>query len=205
MSVDLLFYEKELYEKGFANICGIDEAGRGPLAGPLFVGAAIMDTEYILKGVNDSKCLTPKQREELYPGIIENAIGYKTVEISVEEIDRINILNATKLGMVRASEEIFPMPDYLLVDAVKAGFVFPYMPLIKGDTLSYSIACASILAKVERDALMLKYAEIYPEYGFEKHKGYGTPLHIEMLKKYGPCPLHRTTFIKNFIGCEIAV
>jgi ribonuclease HII len=198
MKIDLLKYEKELFKKGYNLICGIDEAGRGPLAGPVMVGAAIMDMDYIIPEVNDSKQLCEKTRERLYDEVLAAAIGYKTVAIDCQTIDEINILNATKLGMQQAAEGLFPFPDILLVDAVKCDFCCPSISLIKGDALSYSIAAASILAKVERDRQMRKYAELYPEYGFEQHKGYGTKLHIEMLKKYGPCPIHRKSFIKNF-------
>lgn len=196
---DLLVYERELAEKGYRFICGIDEVGRGPLAGPVTVCAAIMDLHDIVDRVNDSKKLSEKVRENLYPLIKERAVDYKIVMVSPEEIDRINILQATLKAMDEASKALVPAPDYLLVDAVRHDFSFPYMPIIKGDSLSYSIACASILAKVERDRMMTEYAKEYPEYGFEKHKGYGTAFHIEMIKKYGPCPLHRRTFIKRFV------
>lgn len=196
--MDLLKFERELLKKGHSLICGIDEAGRGPLAGPVMVGAAIMDMDYIIPEVNDSKKLSEKKREELYDEVLAASLGYNTIAIDVEVIDEINILNATKLGMRKAVENLFPLPDMLLIDAVKEDFNMPSMSIIHGDALSYSIASASILAKVERDRIMRKYAEIYPQYGFEKHKGYGTKLHIEMLKKYGPCPIHRKTFIKNF-------
>lgn len=198
--IDLLQYENSLIKKGHQYICGIDEAGRGPLAGPVMIGAAVMDLSCIIEGINDSKQLSEKERNNLYPRIKECAIGYTTVAVSHEDIDRINILNATKRGMIRAAELIFPSPDCFLIDAVKETFPAPSYSLIKGDCVSYSIACASILAKVERDELMLEYAEMYPEYGFEKHKGYGTKLHIERLKKYGPCPIHRKTFIRHFIS-----
>lgn len=198
--MDLLKYEKELLEKGHSLICGIDEAGRGPLAGPVMIGAAIMDMDYIIPEVNDSKKLTEKKREELYDEVVAAAIGYKTIAIDIDVIDDINILNATKMGMKKAVDNLFPLPDILLIDAVKENFNMPSISIIHGDALSYSIASASILAKVERDRIMRDYAKIYPEYGFEQHKGYATKLHIEMLKKYGPCPIHRKSFIKNFIG-----
>ncbi len=198
--IDLLKYEKELLQKGHNLICGIDEAGRGPLAGPVMVAAAIMDMDYILPEVDDSKKIAENKREELYDQVLACAIGYKTVAIDIDIIDEINILNATKLGMKKAIEGLFPLPDYLLVDAVKQDFGMPSMAIIKGDALSYSIASASIIAKVERDRIMRDYAKTYPQYGFERHKGYATKLHIQMLKKYGPCPIHRRTFIKNFFG-----
>lgn len=198
--MNLLRYENELMQKGISLICGIDEAGRGPLAGPVMVGAAIMDLDNIIPEVNDSKKLTEKVRERLYDEVLAASIGYGTVAIDCDVIDDINILNATKKGMKDVVDRLFPLPDILLVDAVKDDFSLPSISIIKGDATSYSIAAASILAKVERDRLMLKYAEIYPEYGFERHKGYGTKLHIEMLKKYGPCPIHRKSFIKNFFN-----
>ena len=196
--MNLLRYEKELLKRGLNLICGIDEAGRGPLAGPVMVGAAIMDMDNIILDVDDSKKLSEKERERLYDEIVAAAIGYATVAVDCDIIDEINILNATKRGMRAVVDKLFPLPDILLVDAVEDDFSLPSISIIKGDAKSYSIAAASILAKVERDRLMRKYAEIYPEYGFEKHKGYPTKLHIERLKKYGPCPIHRKSFIKNF-------
>jgi ribonuclease HII len=197
---DLLTFEKELISQNYRYIAGMDEAGRGPLAGPVMVGCCIMDLDDIIPDVNDSKKLTAKKREYLYDIIKEKSLSYKTVAIDHKEIDEINILNATKKGMKIAVNALLPIPDIVLVDAVKYDFGIPSKAIIHGDALSYSIGAASILAKVERDRLMIKYAEVYPEYGFEKHKGYGTKLHIEMLKKYGPCPIHRTTFIKNFFS-----
>ena len=196
--IDLLQYEKKLIQDGYTLIAGMDEAGRGPLAGPVTVGCCIVKLDDIIDGINDSKKLTPLKREKLFDIIKEKSIAYSIVDVNCEEIDKINILNATKKGMKIALDNINPKAEFLLVDAVKDDFGIPYMPIIHGDALSYSIAAASVLAKVHRDELMRKYAEIYPEYGFEKHKGYGTKLHIEMLKKYGPCPIHRQTFIKNF-------
>lgn len=196
--IDLLQYEKQLIKDGYTLIAGMDEAGRGPLAGPVSVGCCIMNLDDIIDGINDSKKLTPLKREKLFDIIKEKSIAYSIVDVDCDEIDKINILNATKKGMKIALGNINPKAEFLLVDAVKDDFSIPYMPIIHGDALSYSIAAASVLAKVHRDELMRKYAEIYPEYGFEKHKGYGTKLHIEMLKKYGPCPIHRQTFIKNF-------
>ena len=196
--IDLLQYEKKLIQDGYTLIAGMDEAGRGPLAGPVSVGCCIMNLDDIIDGINDSKKLTPLKREKLFDIIKEKSIAYSIVDVDCDEIDKINILNATKKGMKIALDNINPKAEFLLVDAVKDDFGIPYMPIIHGDALSYSIAAASVLAKVHRDELMRKYAEIYPEYGFEKHKGYGTKLHIEMLKKYGPCPIHRQTFIKNF-------
>ena len=196
--VDMLKFERELTEKGVGLIAGMDEAGRGPLAGPVTVGCCIMDLKDIIDGVNDSKQLTEKKREELFPIIKEKAIAYSVINIDYDVIDDINILNATKKGMKQALNSLLPYPEYLLVDAVKHDFGIPYKAIIHGDALSYSIACASILAKVTRDKIMEDYDAVYPEYGFAKHKGYGTKQHIEALKKYGPCPIHRKTFIKNF-------
>lgn len=196
--IDLLTYEKELLRQNINLIAGMDEAGRGPLAGPVMVGCCIMDLDDIIPDVNDSKMLSAKQRDYLYDIIKEKCVCSVTVAVEHDEIDDINILNATKKAMKIAVNSLFPIPETVLVDAVKYDFGIPYKAIIHGDALSYSIGAASILAKVERDRLMEKYAEIYPEYGFEKHKGYGTKLHIEMLKKYGPCPIHRKTFIKNF-------
>lgn len=197
--VDLFKYENEYKLLGHTLIAGMDEAGRGPLAGPVTVGCCIMDTNYIIPEINDSKKLSEKKREYLYDFIVDNAICYNVCNIDEKQIDIINILNATKQGMKEAVNALFPIPQIVLVDAVKYDFGIPSVPIIHGDALSYSIACASILAKVQRDRLMLQYANLYPEYGFEKHKGYGTKYHIEMLQKYGPCPIHRKTFIKHFI------
>lgn len=181
-------------------IAGIDEAGRGPLAGPVVCACVIMplDEDKLIDGINDSKKLTEKKREELYDKIIERAIAYSIVEVDERTIDRINILNATKLGMKRALDGLKVKPDIVLIDAVKIDTDLPQDNIIKGDAKSYNIASASILAKVYRDRLMKKLSEKYPQYNFAKHKGYGTKEHIENLKKYGKCELHRETFIKNF-------
>ena len=191
------------YEKKYPGkiIAGIDEAGRGPLAGPVVCASVIMplDENNLIEGINDSKKLSHKERERLYPLIIEKAISYCIVEIDNDIIDKINILNATKLGMKKALNALSVKPDIVLVDAVKIDTYLPQDNIIKGDSLSYNIASASILAKVYRDRLMMKYDLKYPEYQFTKHKGYGTKLHIENIKKYGKCNLHRQTFIKKFI------
>ena len=197
--VDMLKFERELVDKGVTLIAGMDEAGRGPLAGPVTVACCIMDLNKVIDGVNDSKQLTEKKREDLFPIIKENAIAYSVINVDYDVIDEINILNATKKGMKDALNSLFPYPEYLLVDAVKHDFGIPYKAIIHGDALSYSIACASVLAKVTRDKIMEGYDKVYPEYGFAKHKGYGTKQHIEALQKYGPCPIHRKTFIKNFV------
>lgn len=198
-SVNNLEYEKELLNNGVYLIAGMDEAGRGPLAGPVTAACCIMDLTDIIDGVDDSKKLTEKKRDLLFDKIKEKAICHSIINADENVIDEINILNATKKAMTEAVNSLFPFPQYLLVDAVKHDFGVPYKAIIHGDALSYSIAAASILAKVSRDRLMTEYAEKYPEYGFDKHKGYGTKAHIEAIKKYGPCPIHRMSFIKNFL------
>ena len=195
---DLLVNERALLGEGFNYICGVDEAGRGPLAGPVCAGACIPDLSNIISGVNDSKKLTEKKRDLLYEQLKDACFSYKTVFVDAQIIDDINILNATKMAMKEAIMSMFPLPDMVLIDAVKLDIPYRSASLIHGDAVSYCIAAASIFAKVERDRLMIEYAEKYPEYGFESHKGYGSKHHIEMLKKYGPCPIHRKTFIKNF-------
>lgn len=197
---DLLRYERDLLSKGYKLIGGIDEAGRGPLAGPVAAACCIPDLSVIFDEINDSKKLTAKKREKLFDIITDTSIAQSVVFVDEKIIDEINILNATKQAMNSAVWSLLPTPDHLLVDAVKYDFGIPSKSIIHGDALSYSIAAASILAKVSRDRLMDSYAELYPEYGFEKHKGYGTAYHVEMLKKYGPCPIHRKTFIKNFFS-----
>ncbi len=195
-------FENRYLANGCKLIAGIDEAGRGPLAGPVAVAIAIMplDKDSIIDGVNDSKKLTEKKREALYDQIVDRAIAYHVELVDEDTIDSINILNATKLGMLTCLETIDPKPDITLIDAVELETEYPTKSIIKGDTLSYSIACASILAKVTRDRLMLELDEKYPEYGFKKHKGYGTKAHIEALKKYGKCPIHRDSFIGHFVN-----
>lgn len=197
----MLEYENSLIKEGYRLIAGIDEAGRGPLAGPVTVAVCIMplDADKIIDGVNDSKKLTPRKREELYDKIINTATAYSIVNIGEKVIDEINILNATKLGMKKCLENIDVTPDYVLIDAVKIDSEIPYSAIIHGDALSYSIACASILAKVSRDRLMTTFDEKYQGYGFAKHKGYGTKLHKEMLLKYGPCEIHRPSFLKKIL------
>lgn len=196
-------FDLKYKDNGYNLIAGCDEAGRGPLAGPVAIGVCIMPLEKdkIILGVNDSKKLTAKKREQLYDEIIKTAICYNIVLIDEKTIDEINILNATKLGMAKAINELKQKPDIALIDAVKnLDIDVKQEGIIKGDALSYNIACASILAKVYRDRYMLKLDSEYPEYCFSKHKGYGTKLHIEMLKKYGPCKYHRKTFITHFIN-----
>ena len=195
---DLLVTERALLAQGCNFICGVDEAGRGPLAGPVCAGACIPDLSNLIAGVNDSKKLTEKKRELLYEPLKEACFSHRTVFVDAETIDEINILNATKQAMREAILSMFPFPDMVLIDAVKLDLPYKSQSIIHGDAVSYCIAAASIFAKVERDRLMLEYAGKYPEYGFESHKGYGSKHHIEMLKKYGPCPIHRKTFIKKF-------
>ena len=193
-----LDYELELKNKGYEYICGCDEAGRGPLAGPVAVAACIMPLDNLIEGIDDSKKISQKKREELYVKIINTALAYNVVFIDENEIDRVNILNATKEGMEKAINGLSIKPDYVLVDAVKGlNLNCEYLPIIKGDALSYSIGAASILAKVTRDRLMLEMDKEYPEYNLKKHKGYGTKEHIENIKKYGPSPIHRLSFIKK--------
>jgi ribonuclease HII len=199
--IDWFAYERAAEEKGYQFICGIDEAGRGPLAGPVFAAAVILPRDMLIEGVNDSKKLSEKKREELFDVIREKAISYSVGFATETEIDTINILQATFLAMKRACDGLSVKPDYALVDGNRMPWLdVETQTIIKGDSLSQSIAAASILAKVSRDRLMAEIDQIYPEYQFAKHKGYGTALHIEMLKKYGPCPVHRKTFLKNILG-----
>ena len=195
----MLDYEKKYYDNGIVLIAGVDEAGRGPLAGPVCVASVIMPTTPIIEGINDSKKLSEKKREMLYEQIINTAISYKIELIDNTVIDEINILNATKLGMKRCIENMDVIPQTAIIDAVKIDTEIPTDSIIKGDSLSYNVAAASILAKVTRDRLMCELDEKYPEYGFKKHKGYGTKAHIQALKTYGKCPIHRNTFIGNFV------
>lgn len=194
--------EKSLYQKGFQKIAGIDEAGRGPLAGPVVVASVIMPQNSILEGINDSKKVSEKKRERLYDLIIEEAICYSVAVIGQDVIDEINILNATKQGVSKVVQELQIKPNLILVDALTHIDTngIPYDSIIKGDAKCYSIAAASILAKVTRDRIMRQWDEIYPQYGFSTHKGYGTAKHIEAIKQYGLCPIHRKTFTKNFVS-----
>ncbi len=198
-------YEENLYKEGYKLICGIDEAGRGPLAGPVVVGAAVMKEDSEIEWVNDSKKVTEKRREILYEKITQEALAWGVGIVSEKEIDEMNILNATKKGLHIALGEVIEKlsnkPDIVIVDALREidTFEIPYQSIIKGDATCYSISCASIIAKVTRDRIMRQWDEVYSQYGFEKNKGYGTAEHIQALKKYGPCPLHRKTFITHFI------
>lgn len=194
-------YENELRKKEIKFICGIDEAGRGPLAGPVVVASVIMPADSMIEGVNDSKKISEKKREKIYDQILEEAISYGVAIIGQDEIDEINILNATKKGLTISLQELTQKPDFILVDALNNidTLRIPYEPIIKGDAKCYSIAAASIVAKVTRDRIMREWDKVYPEYGFEKHKGYGTAAHIAAIKEYGLCPIHRRSFTKNFI------
>lgn len=194
--------EKELYQKGFQKICGIDEAGRGPLAGPVVVAGVIMPEDSMIEGVNDSKKVSEKKREKLYDLILEEAISYSVAIIGQDIIDEINILNATKQGVTNVVEELSIKPDLIVVDALTHINTkgIPYDSIIKGDAKCYNIAAASIIAKVTRDRIMRQWDEIYPQYGFAQHKGYGTTKHIDSIKEYGLCPIHRRSFTKNFVG-----
>ena len=200
--INLKEIEENLYkEKNLQYICGIDEAGRGPLAGPVVVAACIMPRNSMIEGVNDSKKVSEKKREELFEIITNEAISYGVGIIDQKEIDRINILNATKEGLTMAVKELNSRPDLIIVDALTKIDTdgIPYESIIKGDAKCYSISCASIIAKVTRDRIMREWDQVYPQYGFIKHKGYGTAAHINAIKEYGPCPIHRKSFIKHFI------
>lgn len=194
--------ELNLYkDKKIEYICGIDEAGRGPLAGSVVVGAVILPKDSFIEGINDSKKISEKKREKLYDLITSEAISYSVGIVDQNEIDEINILNATKHAVTMAIENLEVKPDLILVDALTNIDTkgIPYKSIIKGDAKEYSIAAASIIAKVTRDRMMLEWDKIYPQYGFAKHKGYGTSAHIAAIKENGPCLLHRKSFIKNFI------
>ena len=207
--VDKLRYEKEFLNKGYSLIAGVDEVGRGPLAGPVVCCAVIMplDDNLLIDGVDDSKKISEKKRIKLAEVIKSTAIAYAIYQIEPDEIDKINILEAVKLCMAKAVESLSVAPDAVLVDGndihidlSNASSVKEHSYIIKGDANSYTIGCASIVAKVYRDKLMEDYAKIYPVYGFDKHKGYGTKAHIDAVKENGPCIIHRKTFIKNFWG-----
>ena len=199
--VNLWEIEKTWADRGFHAICGIDEAGRGPLAGPVCAAAVILPEGLEIPGLNDSKKLTDKKRRELFPITEGQALAYGIGWASQEEIDDINILQATFLAMSRAVEQLNIRPDLALVDGNRAPTLdLPVETVVKGDSLSASIAAASVLAKVSRDDVMLRMAEEYPGYGFEVHKGYGTKAHYEALRTFGPSPIHRRTFLKKFYG-----
>lgn len=200
-------FEQEARRCGYRRIAGIDEAGRGPLAGPVVAAAVILPVHVRLVGVDDSKQLSEAERERLYPAILEKAVGVGIGVADAGEIDALNILQATRLAMRRAIENLAPSPDYLLTDAVILPEVrIPLRPIIKGDALSLSIAAASIIAKVTRDRLMAVYHERFPQYNFLSHKGYGTAEHLQMLAQFGPCSIHRRTFapVREAILCASA-
>lgn len=196
--MDWLEFEKEALAKGYKLVCGVDEAGRGPLAGPVCAAAVILPEGVIIDGVNDSKKLSEKKRESLFDVIREQALSYSIAYATVDEIEEINILNATMLAMRRAIDGLDIKAGYAMIDGNKIPLLdIDAECIVKGDAKSMSIACASILAKVSRDRLLYKYAEEYPMYGFDKHKGYGTKVHREAILKYGPCPYHRKSFLKK--------
>lgn len=204
MTTDAMWLlEDESFAQGFDLVCGVDEAGRGPLAGPVYAAAVILPKYEVIPGLNDSKKLSDKRRRELFPLIQEKALAFGIGIATAEEIDEINILQATFLAMSRAMDALTVKPDLALIDGNRSkDFGIPVKTVIKGDSLSASIAAASILAKVSRDDDMLRSAKEYPEYCFDVHKGYGTKLHYEALEKYGPCPIHRKTFLKKFYGTK---
>ena len=197
--IDLWLYEREAFDAGIRLICGVDEAGRGPLAGPVCAAAVILPPGLEIPGLNDSKKLTDKKRRELYDVITAQAVSYGIAFASEQEIDEINILQATFLAMERAMQKLSPQPELALIDGNRTkDFGLPVRTIVKGDSLSASIAAASILAKVTRDRLMEEYDAQYPQYGFAVHKGYGTKRHYETLREFGPSPIHRKTFLKKF-------
>ena len=198
-TVNMWEIEEGYYTRGLKVICGVDEAGRGPLAGPVCAAAVILPDHLELPGLTDSKKLTDKKRRELYPIIKEQAIAYGIGFADQQEIDQINILQATFLAMGRALEQLSIKPELALIDGSREkDFGIPVKTIVKGDSLSANIAAASVLAKVTRDDLMAEMACLYPEYGFEIHKGYGTKAHYAALREHGPCPIHRMTFLKKF-------
>lgn len=199
--MDWFLYENQCAEQGYLSICGVDEAGRGPLAGPVCAAAVILKPNDIIDGVNDSKKLSEKKREALYDVIKDRAAAYSIAFASVEEIEELNILNATMLAMKRAVEGLPKAADYAIIDGNKIpDLSIPCSAIVKGDANSMSIAAASILAKVTRDRLMLEYDKEYPQYMFAKHKGYGTKVHTQAIREYGPCPIHRMSFLKKILG-----
>lgn len=198
-----LEYENIAIKNGYKTICGIDEAGRGPLAGPVYAAAVILPQGYVVEGVNDSKKLSEKKRDILFDKIIDECVCCSIGTASVSEIDEFNILQATFLAMRRAVDGLSIKPDFALIDGnADPGLSTASMTVVKGDSKSANIAAASILAKVSRDRYMMEMAEKYPQYHFEKHKGYGTKLHYEMIREYGICPIHRKTFLKKILNDE---
>ena len=199
--IELKKIDKEFFDKGIKYIAGIDEAGRGPLAGPVVVASVILPQDSMIEGINDSKKVSEAKREKLFDLIINEAISYGIGIIYQDEIDEINILQATKKGLTEAIKQMEIKPNIIMVDALSGidTLGIPYKSIIKGDAKCYSIAAASILAKVTRDRIMREWDKVYPEYGFGSHKGYGTAKHIAAIREFGPCPIHRRTFIKKFI------
>ena len=197
-NAEYLTLEHEAQAQGYVVVCGADEAGAGPLAGPVYAAAVILPDDFDLPWLNDSKKVTPKRREALFDQIKEQAVAWAVASVGEREIDEINILNARMKAMDLAIHQLDPAPDFALIDGNRnKGITIPNRMVVHGDSLSASISAASNLAKVSRDRYMLEMAERYPEYHFEQHKGYGTKLHYEMLHKYGPCPIHRLTFLKK--------
>lgn len=200
-SAELWKIENDIAAEGYANVCGVDEAGRGPLAGPVCAAAVILPLGWLPEGLNDSKKLSERRREALYDLIVENAISFGIAFAGVEEIESENILNATFLAMNRAIEQLDPQPSLAIIDGNQnSGIVCPNRTIVHGDALCASIAAASILAKVTRDRFMCDMAEKYPLYGFEKHKGYGTPQHRAAILQHGPCEIHRPSFLRKMLN-----
>jgi len=204
---EVLFEDIKFWDMGYTLIGGVDEVGRGPLAGPVVAACVILPVDTLIDGIvdpslgiRDSKRLSPLKRERLYDAIMSRAIAVGIGRVEPEEIDRINILNAARKAMQQAVSACKPLPDCLLTDALELDCAIPQFPLIKGDIRSQAIAAASIIAKVTRDCEMVRWAEVYPQYGFEKHKGYGTKQHIESIKRFGLSPIHRRTFCEKFLG-----
>lgn len=198
---ELWNYEHACYDEGYDLVCGVDEAGRGPLAGPVCAAAVILPRDLQIEGLNDSKKLTDKRRRALFDVITAQAVSYGIAFASEQEIDEINILQATFLAMRRALDQLSVRPAIALIDGNReTDFGLPVRTIVKGDSLSANIAAASVLAKVTRDDFMLEQAQRYPQYGFDIHKGYGTRAHYEALRQYGPCPIHRRSFLKKFYG-----
>lgn len=197
-------FEKAALNSGFNAVCGVDEAGRGPLAGPVCAAAVILAPDTVIEGLDDSKKLSEKKRERLFDVITEKAISFSVAFGTLEEIESLNILEATFFAMNRAIDCLSVKPDFALIDGNRApkNIKIPCETVIKGDSKSMSVAAASVLAKVTRDRLMLKYDAEYPQYDFKNHKGYGTKEHTELIKKYGPCEIHRLSFLKNILGQE---
>ena len=200
MAEDFWRFEREALDAGHTLVCGCDEAGAGPLAGPLYAAAVILPLGLVLPGLDDSKKLTEKRREALLPVIQERAVAWAVARVEAAEIDETDILSARMKAMQLAMDQLTPAPDFALIDGNRdrgksAAITTPHRTIVKGDSLSASIAAASILAKVSRDRLMVELAEQYPQYEFDRHKGYGTKRHRELLRQYGPCPIHRRTFL----------